>query len=268
MLLELPGLGEAPAAALAAVQLHPGVDLHVRLELVGLSELPAAHNALIGFLSGVDQQVSVVVLWRPELLPALSALVRFDAGVQQLVPLQLRREHEAFVADAADVWPLAAVLPQVVQVQVSQVEGLAAGAAGELFVLCVALLVRPECAAAAEALQTDLTAEGFDFAGAASLRHAALLLLVAVHQLLVLLQLTVVEKRLPTEVAHERLLCTVDQHVGLQSPRAREALATFITPETRQEQRTGWNGDQLYLMLLCHECICVIYQAAASCLKK
>lgn len=144
------------------------------------------------------------------------------------------------MADAADVWPLAAVLPQVVQVQVAQVEGLAAGAAGELFVLGVALLVRPECAAAAEALQADLTAEGFDFAGTPSLQPAALLVLVAVHQLLVLLQLTVVEKRLPTEVTHEWLLCTVDQHVGLQSPGACEALPTFITPVTRQKDRLEW----------------------------
>lgn len=215
VLLQLPGLGEAAAAALAAVQLHTSVDLHVRLELVGLPELPVAHDALVGFLSGVDQQVAVVVLRCSELLPALFALVRFDASVQQLVPLQLRRQHEAFVADAADVRPLAAVLSQVEQVQVSQVEGLAAGAAGELFVLGVALLVCPERAAAAEALQADLTAEGFHFVGAPPLRHAALLLLVAVHQLLVLLQLTVVEKCLPTEVTHERLLRTVDQHVGL-----------------------------------------------------
>lgn len=50
-------------------------------------------------------------------------------------------------------------------------------------------------------------------------------------QLLVLLQLTVVEKRLPTQVTHEWLLHAVDQHVGLQGPGPREALATFITPE-------------------------------------
>ncbi len=50
-------------------------------------------------------------------------------------------------------------------------------------------------------------------------------------QLLVLLQLTVVEKRLPTEVAHEWLLCTMNQHVGLQSPGPCEPLSTFITPE-------------------------------------
>lgn len=181
VLLELPGLGETPATALAAVQLHPCVDLHVTLELVGLPEFPAAHCTLVGFLSGVDQQVALVVLPRPELLLTLVALVRFDAGVQQLVALQLRREHEAFVADVADVRPLAAVLPQVVQVQVPQVEGLPTGVARELLVLRVALLVRLERAAAAEALQTDPTAERFDFADVASLRHVALLLLVAVH---------------------------------------------------------------------------------------
>lgn len=38
-----------------------------------------------------------------------------------------------------------------------------------------------ECAAAAEALQTNPTAERFDFADVASLWHVTLLLLVAVH---------------------------------------------------------------------------------------
>lgn len=117
----------------------------MRLELVGLSELPAAHNALIGFFSSVDQQVAVVVLRRPELFATVFTFVRFDSGVQELVLLQLRHEQETFLADAADVWPVAAVLPHVVQVQVSQVEGLPAGVAGELFVLGVALLVCPQC---------------------------------------------------------------------------------------------------------------------------
>ncbi len=137
------------------------MDLHVRLELVGLPELPAAHNTLVGFLSSVDQQVAVVVLRRPELFPALFTLVRFDSSVQKLVLLQLRHEQETFLADAADVRPVTTVLPHVVQVQVSKVEGLPTGVAGELFVLGVALFVCPERAVAAEALQTDFTAEGF-----------------------------------------------------------------------------------------------------------
>lgn len=231
--LELPGVGESPPTALTGVQLHPSVDLHVRLKLIGLSELPAAHNTLVGFLSGVDQQVAMVVLRRPELLAALFTLVRFDSSMQELVLLQLRHEQKTFLADAADVRPVATVLPHVVQVQVSQVEGLPAGAAGELFVLGVALLVRPQCGVAAEALQTDLTAEGLDAGRPPSPQHASSLLslLVVVDQLLVLLQLTVVEKRLPTEVAHERLLHTVNQHVCLQSPGTCEALSAFITPE-------------------------------------
>lgn len=85
VLLELPGLGEAAVAALAPVQFHPGVDLHVRFELVGLPEPPAAHGALVGFLSSVDQQVALVVLPCPELLRALVTLVWLDVGVQQLV---------------------------------------------------------------------------------------------------------------------------------------------------------------------------------------
>lgn len=235
--LELPGVGEAAAAALAGVQLHPGVDLHVRLELVGLPELPAAHGALVGFLSGVDQQVAVVVLRRPELFAALIALVRFDSGVQELVLLQLRHEQETFLADAADVRPVAAVLPHVVQVHVSKVEGLPAGGAGELLVLGVALLVRPQRGVTAEALEADLTGEGFQSARPPSPRRPRRLLsvLVVVDELLVLLQLTVVEKRLSAEVAHERLLHTVNQHVGLQSPRTCEALSTLITPGTGAE---------------------------------
>lgn len=161
VLLELPGVREAPSAALTGVQLHPGVDLHVRFELVGLPEFPAAYNALIGFFSSVDQQVAVVVLRCPELFPALFTLVRFDSSVQELMLLQLRHEQETFLADAADVWPVAAVLPHVVQVQMSKVEGLPAGVAGEIFVLSMALLVCPQRGVAAKALETDLTAEGF-----------------------------------------------------------------------------------------------------------
>lgn len=140
------------------------------------------------------------------------------------------------MADVADVWPLAAVLPEVVQVEVAQVEGLPTGGAAELFVLGVALLVRPQGGAAAEALHADLTAEGFGGAAAPPMGGAAHLVFVAVNELLVFLQLTVVEEGLPAEVAHEGLLCTVDQHVGLQSPRSREALAAFVTPETSREE--------------------------------
>lgn len=235
MFLELPGVGEAAAAALAGVQLDARVDLHVGLELVGLAELPAAHAALVGLLPGVDQQVAVVVLRRPELLATLVTLVRLDSRVQQLVLLQLRRQQEAAVAHAAHEGPVAAVLPQVVQVQVAQVEGLPTGAAGELLVLGVALLVGPQGAGAAEALQADLTDERFAAARPASARHAALLP-ATVDQLLVLLQLAVVEERLPTQVAHERFLHTVDQHVCLQSPGSCEALSTPVTPEEQQQK--------------------------------
>ena len=55
--------------------------------------------------------------------------------------------------------------------------------------------------------------------------------------LLVLLQLTVVEKRLPTQVAHEGLLHAVNQHVSLQSPGPRKAFITLITPEEEEERR-------------------------------
>lgn len=234
VLLERPGLREAAATALAAVQLHSCVHLHVCFHLIGLSEPACAHSARVGPLSSVDQQMALVVLRRLELLSTLLTLVRLDARVQQLVAFQLRWQQEAFVADGADVRPLAAVLPEVVQVEVAQVEGLPAGGAAELFALGVALLVRPQGGAAAEGLQTDLTAEGFGGGAAPPVGGAAHLVLAAVNQLLVFLQLTVVEKGLPAEVAHEGLLCTVDQHVGLQSPGSREALAAFITPEARR----------------------------------
>lgn len=216
MFLELPRVGEALTAAAAGVQLHARVDLHVRLELVGLPELPAAHCTLIGFLSGVDQQVAMVVLRCPEFFATLFTAVRFDSGVQQLVLLQLRRQQKAFLTDAADVWPVSAVLPHVVQVHVAQVERFPACVAGELFVLCVALLVRPQRAAAAEALQTDLTAERFDPGrGASPPPSVRPSVFTAVNQLLVFLQLTVVEKCLPAQITHERLLHSVNQHVSL-----------------------------------------------------
>ena len=50
----------------------------------------------------------------------------------------------------------------MVQVKVAQVEGLPTGGAGELFARGVALLMRLQCAAAAEILQTDFTAKRFD----------------------------------------------------------------------------------------------------------
>lgn len=162
--LQLPGVGEAVLAALTGVQLDARVDLHVGLELVGLSELPAAHGALVGLLPSVDQQVAVVVLRRPELFATLLAAVRFDSGVQQLVLLQLRRQQETFLAHGADVRPVAAMLPQVVYVQVSQVEGLPTRVAGKVFVVGVALLMGLQRAAAAERFQTDFTAECFDSA--------------------------------------------------------------------------------------------------------
>lgn len=82
MFLELPGVRESAPAALAAVQLHARVNLHVRLELVRLPELPAAHGTLVRLFSGMDQQVAVVVLRRPELFATLFTPVWFDSGVQ------------------------------------------------------------------------------------------------------------------------------------------------------------------------------------------
>lgn len=217
----------------------------MRLQLVGLAELPATHSALVRLLAGVHQQVAVVVLRRPELFAAVLAVVRFDTCVQKLVLLQLRCQQEAFVTDSADVWPVAAVLPQVVQVQVTQVEGFPTCVAGELFVLGVALLVRAQRAAAAEALWTDFTAERFDSGGPPPARLPAGLSPIAtaaVNQLLVLLQLAVVEERLSAQVAHERLCHAVNKHVSLQSPGPREAFATLITPE---EGRTGEEGSEV-----------------------
>lgn len=141
------------------------------------------------------------------------------------------------MADGADVRPLAAVLLQVVQVQVPQVEGLAAGAAGELFVLCVALLVCFERAVAAEVLQAHLAAEGFDPADVPPrLWRVTLLLFATVHQLLVLLQLAVVEEGFAAQVAHEPFLRAVHQHVSLQGPCSGEAFTAFVAPETRRER--------------------------------
>lgn len=99
-------------------------------------------------------------------------------------------------------------------------EGLHTRAAGELLVLGVAFLVRSQSGGAAEAFQADFTAEGFDSVQFSPRHPTANLhrIFVIVHQLLVLLQLAVVEKRLPTEVTHERLLNAVDEHVRLQCP--------------------------------------------------
>lgn len=179
--------------------------------------------------------MALVVLWRLELLPTLLTFVRLDAGVQQFVAFQLRWQQEAFVADGADVGPLTCVLPQVVQVEVPQMEGFPTGGAAELLGRGMTLLVCPQGGGAAEGLQTNFTAEGFGGGAAPPVGGAAHLVFVAMDNLLVFLQLTVVEKGLSTEVAHEWLLCTMDQHVGLQSPRSCEALITLIAPETRQE---------------------------------
>lgn len=218
VLLQLPGVGEAQVAAVAGVQLDARVDLHVGLELVGLPEPPAAHAALVRLLSGVHQQVAVVVLRRPELFAAMLTAVRLHPGVQQLVLPQLRRLQEAFAAEGTDVRPVAGVLPLVVLQHVPQVEGLPAGVAGELLGLLVALLVHPERAAAAETLQAHFAAERFDSGGPAARGAGQPALQVAVDQLLVFLQLTVVEKGFSTAVTHEGLLHTVNQHVGFQSP--------------------------------------------------
>lgn len=198
---------------LTGVQLYACVDLHVRLELVGLPKLPAAHSALVRFLPCVDQAVAVVVLWRPELFPTLVTPVRFDSSVQELMLLQLRHEQEAFLTNATDIWAVSTVLPHVVQVQVSQVERLPACVAGELFVLRVALLMHLQCSVGAEAPQTGGTAERLH--RCLPPPHHSLLNLVLMDEPLVLLQLTVIKKRLPAEVAHKSLLHTMNLHVGL-----------------------------------------------------
>lgn len=141
MFLQLPGVREPLLAASAGVQLDPSVDLHVGLQLVGLPELLFTLGALVGLFSGVNQHVALEVVQTPELLATLLTSVKFDSAVQLLMPFQLWRQQKAFVADAADVWPIATVLPQVVQVQVPHVEGLPTGLTGELLVLGVALLV-------------------------------------------------------------------------------------------------------------------------------
>lgn len=108
------------------------------------------------------------------------------------------------------------MLPHVIQVQMSQVEGFPTGVAGELFVLCVALLMRSQRGGTAEALQTDFATEGFGPGRSASPQPRILpFRFIVMNQLLVLLQLTVVEKRLPTQVAHEWFFHTVNQHVSL-----------------------------------------------------
>lgn len=139
------------------------------------------------------------------------------------------------MADGADMGPLTCVLSQVVQVEVPQMEGFPAGGAAELFGHGMTLLMCPQGGGAAEGLQTNFTAERLGGGAAPPVGGAAHLVFVAVNNLLVFLQLTVVEKGLSTEVTHEWLLCAMDQHVGLQSPRSCKALITFIAPETRQE---------------------------------
>lgn len=127
------------------------------------------------------------------------------------------------------MWAVAAVQPLVAQVQMSQVEGLPTGVAGERLALAVTLLMCPQGTGTTEALHTGLTAEWFDTIG---LLPAGLPSVWAVMgQLLVFLQLAVVEEGLPAQVAHERLLHAVDQHVVLQSPGPREALSTLVTPK-------------------------------------
>ena len=144
------------------------------------------------------------------------------------------------------------MLPHVVQVHVSQVERLPTGVTGELFVLCVTLLVRPQRGAAAEALQTDFTAEWFDPGRtASSLPSVHPSVFTVMNQLLVFLQLTVVEKRLPTQITHERLLHSVNQHVSLQSPGPSEPLPALITPETQQKVKEGvTNMNKIFVLLL------------------
>lgn len=235
--LQLPGVREALAALLTGVQLDASVDLHVRLELVGLPELAGAQQTRVGLFSGVHQPVPVEVLRSPEFFSTVITPVGFDPGVQQLVLLQLWRQQEASLADVTDERPVAVVLPHVVQVKVSLVEWLPADVAGELFVLAVALLMCPQCGAAAEALHTGFTAKRFDSAWPPSSFHPPLILsfvCTAVDQLLVFLQLTIVEKRLPTQITHEWLFHAMNQHMALQSPGAREALTTFITPGGRK----------------------------------
>ena len=116
-------------------------------------------------------------------------------------------------------------------------ESLPTEAALVLLVLAVASLVKFEGICGAETSQTYFAAERFDqrlvspFCLQQSLSAVGLLAPVEVHVPLMHQQPAVEEEGLPTQIAHERLPGSVDQHVGLQLVVVREALATLLAGE-------------------------------------
>lgn len=78
---------------------------------------------------------------------------------------QVRGVEETFMALLAHVWSLSTVNPEVVQVEVAQVEVLAAGGADEgvvrTVVRAVDLLVAAQGTAGTERPEARLTTEGF-----------------------------------------------------------------------------------------------------------
>lgn len=210
--LQLPGAGEALTAAVAAVQFHPGVDLHVRLQLVGLAELTPADLTLVRSLSSVEFGVSVKVVARPESFAALLTGVPFLPGVERQVLLQAARLQEPLPALAAAVGFLLAVAPHVVNKRTFTMERLPTGGADEAVFLCVVFLVNSQSASAGEPFPT---------------RHH---LSVQVRHLLMLQEFRVVEKCLPTQVAHEQFLGAMSEHVGLQCPASRELFPALLAP--------------------------------------
>lgn len=225
MPLQQPGVGEAPPAAAAGMRPLPRVDLHVRLDVSELPEPRPAHLALVGLLPRVDAQVSQEVCVDPEGLVAVCALVRLLPGVLQPVGLQRLVDDEGFPADVAGERPLSGVDALVVLVRGFVAERLAAFVAVVLRLFGVEELVSPQRPGGVEALPAGGAAErrhvsgGFvlsiDDSAVSSLLAPPLRDLLLLVSPLMLLQLTVVEERLPAQVAHERFPFSVEEHVRL-----------------------------------------------------
>lgn len=194
------------------------MGLHVKLDVPELPEPHAADLALIRLLSSVDQLMSLVVRVHAEGLAALLAFVRLFSRVLQLMDLERLTDDEPLPAHVTPEGLLSRVDPLVVVIGGFVEERLPARVAAVLHVTRVNELVFLQGTRSVEALVTGAAAER---------RHVhyrpvlpvdysapALLPLPSPHDLPVLLvmsyalvspQVAVVQKRLPTQVAHVRL---------------------------------------------------------------
>lgn len=230
VLLQQAGVREALPTEAAEVRPLSCVHLHVKLYVCELTETQVTHVALVRLVASVDEQVFGVVGADSKGLPAVLTLVGLLPCVLQCVVLEGLAVDEGFITQFALEGPLPCVQAQVVVIRGFVEEGFLTQVTLVLLGLRVDQLVFEQSAGVLKAAVTGLTAEGRHIQSALVHPHDHSALYRSVQTsacaprtrrllmdlFLVSLELAVVEEGASTQVTHEGLGGSVDQHVGLE----------------------------------------------------